>query len=66
MRRWMGCSFGNPLKEKLMTTKSKSPSGSRARSAVTGQYVTPQFAKANPKTTVVETNKGSTNKSKGK
>lgn len=62
----MGCSFGNPLKEKLMTTKSKSHSGSRARSAVTGQYVTPQFAKANPKTTVVETNKGYTSKSKGK
>ncbi len=49
-----------------MTTKSKSPSGSRARSAVTGQYVTPQFAKANPKTTIVETSKGSTTKPKGK
>ena len=49
-----------------MTTKSKSPSGSRARSAVTGQYVTPQFARANPKTTVVESNKGSAKKSKGK
>lgn len=49
-----------------MTTKSKSPAGSRARSSVTGQYVTPQFAKANPRTTVFETQKAQKPKSKGK
>lgn len=32
-------------------------SSGQARSAVTGHYVTPQYAKTHPKTTVVEHNK---------
>jgi hypothetical protein len=30
----------------------------RSRSAITGKYVKPSYAKAHPKTTVKETNKG--------
>ena len=36
---------------------SKSGKGSTARSAKTGKYVTPGYAKAHPSTTVVSKNK---------
>ena len=37
--------------------KSKSSSGSKARSAITGKYVKKSYAKKHPKTTVVEKTK---------
>ena len=37
-------------------------SGSKARSAVTGKYVTKSYAKKHPKTTVVEKSKGPSKK----
>ena len=37
--------------------KSSKSSPAKARSAVTGTYVKPGYAKANPKTTVIERDK---------
>ncbi len=41
-----------------MGKKSTPNSKGKARSAITGQYVTYEYAKAHPKTTVIEKRKG--------
>lgn len=51
----------NP-EEVHLAGKSKGSGGGRARSAITGRYVTKAIAKRSPKTTVIE----SSNKGKGK
>ncbi|MBK8945435.1 MAG: multidrug transporter [Ignavibacteriae bacterium] len=38
-------------------SKSKGNSGSKARSAISGKYVTKGYAKSHPKTTVLESSK---------
>ena len=53
------CLIKEPFKEVIVMAKSK---GSKARSAITGRYVTKAHAKRNPKTTVVEKTKSSKRK----